>query len=386
MGSSAIARITLVLLAAVLLPACASQTRTTSTTVIEDHQQLLRGAVFFPVGEPLPELEPAELLAVNDDMRAFLQEQIPYEFLSDEKKMERILRGLLAEGLDLQYSNLMTYNAEQTFNARRGNCLSFTNLYIALAREAGLDVSYQEVSVPPSWSAVGDRHYFNLHINVLVNLGHEGRKVIDFDVQNRSDEIRGRPVADSIAEAQYDNNMAVHYLEEGDLPLAFLHSRRAIEARPQAGYFWANLGTILRHAGELDDAEEAYITAIELSNEPSAISNLARLYKRQGQHELAAKYAQLAESFRRKNPYYLYNLAGKAYEEGSFEEANALLRSAINKRRDEPEFYRLYGLTWVHLGKPGRAEDSFEQAVRYAYNPEQSSLYEHKLRLLAHSE
>ena len=65
MGISAIARITFVLLA-VLLSACAAQTPTASKSVIEEHQQLLRGAVFFPVDEPLPELEPVELLARQD--------------------------------------------------------------------------------------------------------------------------------------------------------------------------------------------------------------------------------------------------------------------------------------------------------------------------------
>lgn len=375
------ARIALFLLA-LLVSACASQNHYTGKSAIEDHRQLLRGAAFFPVDEPLPVLEPVQLLAVNDDMRAFLDEHIPLKSVSDEIKMERILRGLLDDGLNLQYNSLKTYTAEQTFYARQGNCLSFTNLFIALAREAGIIVSYQEVKVPPAWSAVGDTHYFSLHINVLVDLRRK-QKVVDFDVQNRSDRILGTPVGDSTATAQYDNNMAVYYLGERDLPRAFLYSRRAIEARPQTGYFWANLGTILRRAGELDDAEEAYLTAIALSGEPAAISNLARLYGQQGKHEQAAIYSQRAARFRAQNPYYLYELAETAYDMGNFEEANKLLRSAIKRRRDEPEFYRLYGLTWVQLGQTHKAKDSFKLAVRHATDPARASLYEHKLRLLA---
>jgi Flp pilus assembly protein TadD len=371
-------------LSVLLVSACASQNPYVGKSVIEEHRQLLRGAAFFPVDEPLPELEPKQLLAVNDDMRVFLDKHIPNKAYSDEMKMEAILRGLLDEGLNLQYNNLTTYTAEQTFYARQGNCLSFTNLYIALAREAGIEASYQEVEVPPAWSAVGNRHYFSLHINVLVDLPRDRQRVVDFDVQSRSDRIKGKAVSDRTAAAQFDNNMAVYYLEERDLPLAFLHSRRAIEARPQTGYFWANLGTILRRAGELDAAEEAYITAIELTGEPAAVSNLARLYERQGKYELAAIYAERAQRYRAQNPYYLYELAENAYDKGDYEVANKLLRSAIGKRRDEPEFYRLYGLTWAQLGEAGRAEKSFEKAVRYNTNPERATLYEHKLRLLAH--
>ena len=368
-----------------LVSACASQVPYAGKSAIEDHRQLLRGAGFFPVDEPLPVLEPVQLLAVNDDMRAFLDQHIPVKSVSDELKMERILRALLDDGLNLQYNNLKTYTAEQTFYARQGNCLSFTNLFIALAREAGIVVSYQEVEVPPAWSAVGDTHYFSLHINVLVDLRRK-QKVVDFDVQNRSDRIIGMPVGDGTAAAQYDNNMAVYYLGERDLPRAFLYSRRAIEARPQTGYFWANLGTIMRRAGQLEDAEEAYLTAIALSGEPSAVSNLARLYRQQGMYEQAVIYAQRAERFRAQNPYYLYELAEIAYDMGNFEEANKLLRSAIKKRRDEPEFYRLYGLTWVQLGRADKAEDSFELAVHHATDPTRASLYEHKLRLLAHTD
>jgi Flp pilus assembly protein TadD len=379
----------LLLFLALLVSACASHMpgrNAAGGSVLEQHQQLLRGDVFSPADEPLPELEPIDLLAVNDDMRAFLDKHIPNKSMSDEMKMAAILRGLFDEGLDLQYYNLATYTAEQTFYARRGNCLSFTNLYIALAREEGLNVSYQEVVVPASWSAVGRRHYFSLHINIMVELSRDRLRVVDFDVQGRSDRVRGKQVSDSTAAAQYDNNMAVHYLERRELQRAFLHSRRAIEARPQTGYFWANLGTILRRAGKLDDAEEAYITAIALSDEPTAISNLARLYEQQGKLELAAIYTQKAERFRAKNPYYLYELAENAYMEGDFKAANKLLRSAINKRRDEPEFYHLYGLTWVQLGKQKRAESSFEKALQYSTDAEHTSLYEHKLRLLAHSE
>jgi Flp pilus assembly protein TadD len=374
---------TALFLLAWLVSACASQDPYAGTSVINEHQQLLRGAALFQADEPLPQLEPVHLLAVNDDMRAFLDTHVPVKSVSDDVKMRAILRALLDDGLNLQYNNLTTYTAEQTFYARQGNCLSFTNLYVALAREAGIDASYQEVEVPAAWSAVGKRHYFSLHINVLVELRGNRQKVVDFDVQNRSGRVLGTPVSDETAAAQYDNNMAVYYLEGGDLPLAFLHSRRAIEARPQTGYFWANLGTILRRAGAQAEAEEAYLTAIELSEEPSAISNLARLYEKQGKHELAVEYAQKAEYYRAKNPYYLYELAENAYDEGDFETANKLLRSAIGKRHDEPEFYRLYGLTWVQLGKPDKAENSFEKAVRFATNPERTSLYEHKLRLLA---
>jgi Flp pilus assembly protein TadD len=384
MQNAVFARIVMLSLA-LLVTACASQNPYAHRSVVEEHRDILRGAAFFPVDEPLPELEPAQLLAVTDEMRAFLDEHIPVKTVSDEIKTDRILKGLLDDGLHIQYNNLKTYTAAETFREREGNCLSFTTLFIALAREAGVVVSYQEVEVPPSWSAVGDTHYFSLHINVLVDLRRK-QKIVDFDVQSRSDKLLGTIIGDDTAAAQYDNNMAVFYLTNGDLPRAFQYSRRAILERPNTGYFWANLGTILRRAGEPDQAERAYLAAIDLSREPTALSNLARLYRRQGNYQQAEVYALRAEQSRSHNPYYLYELAEVAYEKGDFAQANELLRSAIKKRRDEPEFHRLYGLTWAQLNRPDKAEHSFELAVRHATDPQRASLYEHKLRLLAHTD
>jgi len=373
-----------VLLMLLALAACSSVPRLTQQQVLEHHRELLRGSALFPVEEPLPELEPVELLAINADMRAFLDEHVPVKSVSDEIKTDRILRALLREGLHLQYSNLKTYTAEQTFYAREGNCLSFTNLFIALARAEGIIASYQEVEVPPAWSAVGDTYYFSLHINVLVDLPRK-QKIVDFDVQNRSDRTLGNPVGDNVALAQYHNNMAVYYLGESDLRAAFLHSRKAIELRPMTGYFWANLGTIFKRAQAMDEAEQAYLAAISIDNELSAISNLARLYEQRGELELAATYRAQADRYRAANPYYLYELATTAYEEAQYQEAADYLQSAIKKRRDEHEFYRLLGLTWAKLGDPDKAEDSFAKAVRYATDPQQHDLYEHKLRLLANT-
>ena len=381
MGKSAVARIMLVLFA-VLLSACAAQTRTASKSTLEEHRLLLRGAVFFPVDEPLPELEPVELLAVNDDMRAFLEEHIPNRRVSEEYRSKLILRALLKDGLQLNYNHTKTYTAEQTFYAREGNCLSFTNLYMALAREAGLIVSYQEVAVPPAWSAKGDIHYFSLHMNVLLELPRKAQ-IIDFDTQTEASKGKRKMVNDRTAAAHYYNNMAVHYLSINDLPTAFLHAHKAIELRPRTGYFWANLGTIMRRADDEAAAEEAYLAAIEISGEPAAISNLARLYKKQGSLELADEYAQRAESYRRRNPFYLYRLAQQAYAAENYQQTNRLMRSAIRKRKDVEKFHHLLGLSWAQLGAANKAKKSFVLAARLAGSEQNSSLYAHKLQLLA---
>ena len=366
-----------------IISGCAAPSKYTGREVIEEHQELLRGGSIFPAGEPLPELESVELIAVNDEMRAFLDELIPNQHAGVEYKTRIILRALFEDSLQLRYNELKTYTAAETFAAREGNCLSFTNLFIALAREAGVEASYQEVKVPPTWTAIGDMHYYYLHINSLVDYLSGEQVVVDFDTRIDLSRGRTRAVSDRTAAAQYYNNMAVYYLGEGELQAAFMHARKAIDIRPNTGFFWSNLGSILKRAGDLDHAEQAYLVAIDLSGEPAAVSNLARVYSLQGRPELAAVYVERAENFRARNPYYLYELAENAYQLGDYAQANKLLRSAVKKRKDEHEFYRLLGLTWIKLGEPEKAEGSFRKAARYASDEEQSSLIEKKLLLLS---
>ena len=55
----------------------------------------------------------------------------------------------------LEYAEV-TRTASGTFHDRQGNCLSFTMLFVALARAAGsARRRYQSVEVPPTWSYDG---------------------------------------------------------------------------------------------------------------------------------------------------------------------------------------------------------------------------------------
>ena len=372
----------LALLAPLALLGCAHTSKYSGREVIEQHQSVLRGDGFFTDGQPRPELEPVDLIAVNDDMRAFLDEIIPNRRISQEQRVRAILSALLEGGIKLKYNSLKTYTAEEAFYAGEGNCLSFTNLFIALAREVGVVASYQEVKVPPTWSVQGGIYYYYLHINSVVDFASGQVVVVDFDTRSDFSLGRAQHVSDRTAAAQYYNNMAVYYLGEDDLTQAFLHAREAIELRPNTGYFWANLGTILKRAGALDEAEQAYLAAIDIDNEPAGLSNLARLYRQEGRDAEADKYAQLSEDFRSRNPYYLYQRAERAYSSGDYAEANRLIRQAIRKRDDEHDFYRLLGLTWAQLGEAKKAGKSFEKAADLATSTGNASLYNQKLRLL----
>ncbi len=341
-------------------------------------EQLLAGEAFGagPADAPAE----VDLIAVNEDMRAFLQTYVP-SGISDRRKVELILHAILANGLNLTYDNFRTLTAQETFYAREGNCLSFTNLFVALAREAGVDVAYQAVEVPPVWSERGGSWLFNLHINVLVTL--PGRtQVVDFSLEQYPTDISSKRLSDREVLARYHNNLGVHWMTEGDARLAFLQFRRALELTPRQGFIWTNLGTLYRHHGDTLAAESAFLHAVELSDEQSANSNLARLYAQTGETQLAAYYRERVAVFRSKNPYYLYQQAQSAYDRGQYDEAESLLSNAISRQDAEYAFHHLLGLVYTQQHNWDGAKRSFRRAAELD-DGASSAQHMRKLELLA---
>ncbi len=150
--------------------------------------------------------------------------------------------------------------------------MSFTNLFVALARASGVSAYYQEVDVPPSWEASGNTWLYNKHLNALVDLPGT-TMMVDFAVDVVETEHRRRVIDDYEAQARYHNNMGVHFLSEGELDDSFRHFRRALQLEPRTSYFWTNLGTLYRRLQLYDAAEESFLIAVKISAEPAAMSN-----------------------------------------------------------------------------------------------------------------
>ena len=344
---------------------------------------LLAGEFFFP-GESIPELSDPHLLTLTDEMRAFVRHHTATA-ITEKQKTRAILNAILKEGsINLQYNLVKTYSARDAYEAREGNCLSFTNLFVALAREVGLNVYYQRVDIPPTWDEVGNSYIYNLHINAVVDMAPLGRSAVDFDVASFSKKYHMWEVSDQHAEAQFHNNMGVHFLRKEKFPMAFLHFKRAIEIDPDIGYFWTNLGTLYRRAGHEIYAEQALLRAIEVASDPAAMSNLAQLYSRQENTEKARYYSDQVIIYHSKNPYYQYRLAEKAYAVREFEKVKKILAEAIRLRSDDHRFYRLLALTQLQTGDLKSARKNFKQAADRATATADREKYSHKYETLTH--
>lgn len=313
-------------------------------------EELLAGtALGIPPGLSAPVADD-EVLAVTGDMQAFLDEHV-HRKATDQVKLRELIEALITKDASSLTFNDRTRTASEAFRLRTGNCLTFSNLFVAMAREVGLKASFQEVELPPDWSLDKDVFVLNRHVNVRIDLSPLGVHVVDFNIDDFRSSYATREIADTRARAHYFNNMGVESMQAGDVATAVAFFRKAIADNDREfSPAWTNLGTLYLRHGHPSPAEAAYLQALRVNrDEVVAMSNLAGLYERQGDAKRAAAYRKRVIHHRQENPYYRYQRARQAYEAGDWDTAIGHLKFAVRKKPREARFCDL--MARCYLGK-----------------------------------
>lgn len=367
---------------AVLAAACAGPAINRDAMAVAE-KELLSGAVLFGTPIDTASIPDPGMFELDDEMRAFVAEHVDGSRAGRER-MRRLLSAMIESGLmSLDYNDAKTKTARQTFHDRVGNCISFTALFVALAREAGLDVTFQTVEVPPIWYADSDLVILNNHVNALIKQNFGSRVVVDFNVTDLKGDYATHEVSDEYALALYYNNVAMDALRKGDLERSFRLLKKSIETYPDIAGNWANLGVIYSRSNEDDYAIAAYMKALDLDDKhrPS-LTNLASIYQGRGEYERADYFARQVRRYQDQNPYYHYYHALAAYNKGDLETAEQRLARAIELKDTEHKFFQLQGLIAERHGDRKMALESFEQALDLAVYSDARRVYDNKISLL----
>ncbi len=327
-------------------------------------QELLEGtALPFAVDAPIAIPSRADVFGLDAEMQAFVAEIVTLR--NSRQKLVALLRGMEGRGLfSLDYDET-TRTARATFHGRQGNCLSFTMLFVGLARAVGLTATYQSVIVPPTWVNDGQVVIAN-HVNSVVRTGFNENTVVDFNIRDYEARQERRQVDDDYALALFYTNLGAEALLRNDYPVSFGYFRAAAGVYPEMAGLWVNLGVLYGRHGLFEQAEAAYLHALDAdAEEQSALANLAVVYGELGEPELAAEYQERVQNYRERNPYYHFSVATLAYEQGRLPDALTALRKAVRLKNDEPEFHSLRGQVQEAMGRVSDATQSFGRAREY---------------------
>ncbi|MFM7783459.1 MAG: tetratricopeptide repeat protein [Gammaproteobacteria bacterium] len=339
-------------LAALLLAGCAATPPGPGSEPRSEAPSPVDPRPFFG-DEAIPPLPDAEMLGLDAPMRAFLAANVS-PGSGPPQRLHQLLQALLSpSSFGLQYTT-DTRSAADTFRGRNGNCLSFTALFVAMARELGLKARFQEVAILPDWEQRGDTLVLNRHVNARVWLGSAGQQSVDFASRGEAGGgLRERVISDQRAAAHFHSNLAVEKLQAGDARAAFLHMAKGLREDPAFVPLWVNLGALYSRHGHPQQAERAWLEAVRRDpGEVAAASNLALLYQRLGDAARAASWAERARHHRERNPYFRYALAKQALASGQPDLALAHLDAAIRAEPGEPRFQALRSSVQLQLEGP----------------------------------
>lgn len=327
-------------------------------------------------------LDPSQLQLpdhLNREMRAWAASQVDPGSPS-VVQLQRLLEAMGdPEGLGLVYAEGYTGTAEETFDSGKANCLSFTQLFVALSRDLGLSTYYMNIPEVQSFRRRGDLVVVSGH--VTAGYGELGeRHILEFGVVSRENYGRARPISDLDALARYYANRGAELLQQGDTNAALEMSRTATAVAPDLADGWANLGVALRRSGDLEGAEEAYEAAIDVDGDHFvAYHNLSLLYQRRGEKDAAGKLLELLDRRDNRNPFIYLDLGDAAVETGRPDEAGRFYRRAVRLGEGLAEPRAAIGLWALSQGDVDKAERWLRRAQKL--DPEEQRTHELEERL-----
>jgi tetratricopeptide (TPR) repeat protein len=308
--------------------------------------------------------DPEHALALPAELRARLQSEVLAGATSPGRRFEALVRFVHApEGLGLRYDNEATRSVAEAYAARRANCVSFTLLFLALAREAGLDVRPQRIRRILSWRQEAGTLYLNSHVFAHVRIG-----VREYAVDFTTEPVVARDPPEAIDTRQllghYYNNRAMEALARQDGDTAERLLRIALRLDPAFAPHWSNAGVVRHRAGDPAGAARAYAEALARDpEETGALFNSIGLARREGDARRSDAFERRLARVQAKDPFHHF-LRGRALmDEGRAGEAIAHYRQAIRLHRGEPRFHAALAEAAVAAGDLRGADRALERAI-----------------------
>jgi len=326
---------------------------------------------------------PPDVLGLSPEMRAFVREHTEH-INSPRGRLMALHRAVRdPDGLDVRYDPFADGDAATTFARGTANCLSFANMFIALAREAGVEASYQWMEVRPEWQRIGERVAVRLHVNVQARMRDSSEFMIDIDPLRRSEVAGTRLMTDAEGRALHHNNLAMMALADERPREAWLELVQGLRAAPRISQLWVNLGAIYRYAGQDEEAERAYFRALDIDQtDRSAMNNLVVLYEQLGRHAERDYWQDRMHRYRDRNPYYHASLGDVAMGEKRWTEARDHYQRARDLHPKDGQLVYSLGLAEYQCGNLDTAEALIERAVEMASFPRERERYQVALRNL----
>ncbi len=310
-------------------------------------------------------LEIRQAMALPDGLRRMLPAGAVDRGRSDVERMQLLVDFMIADdGLALQYQEQPTHGIAESFVSRRVNCLSFTMMFIAMARASGIDAFAQASDDALAMRVLDDTLYRATHVNAGIRADGQHYSV-DVGWQAILAGRKPQRISDARLVAMLHNNHAVERLLEGRHAAAADAIAAALALDASSATFWSNAGVVHWRAGRREEAERAYLRALKLRRgHVGALSNIVALYRSSGAARQAAGYDKRLQRAQASDPFSQFLLAQALAASGRDGQAIIHYQRAIRLLPDEPRFHHSLADAYERQGNAVAAERARTRAGR----------------------
>ncbi len=315
-----------------------------------------------------------EIFMLDDEMLAMVESKL-MTTQSTKKKARLLLQHIFSQdNIALSYTSNANVTARDAFHSQTANCMSLTIMAYALAKEAGLKASFQQVHIPEYWVRNGQYNLLTGHVNLLIEAQDNIKKTIiygsdaitiDFDPYVVRQSFPKRVIGKNTVLAMFYNNKGGQALVLGNYAIAYQYLKAASQADPLFSPAWGNLAVLYKLTENTVIAENTYRHAIALNaNNLTALANLAILLHSENKLKEAEKIENKLHLKRKNNPYYQALLADEASYRHDYMLAITQYKRALKLDASVHEFYFGLAKVYYQMGNINSAKKMMRKAIR----------------------
>jgi tetratricopeptide (TPR) repeat protein len=310
-------------------------------------------------------------LRVSPQLRSLVREKVGYAG-TEKARLLKLVRFLAdADGLAFQYQTQSSFTAEKAFHDRRGDCMSYANLLVALARELDVPVRFVRITqLPVTWEA-GGRFFESSHMAVAMGRYNAWDQSVVVDFGNTHTSPWRFSLYDDVSDEEafvlFQNNVAVQRMLAGDMATAERILRFFHHHFPSSPEVPNNLSLVLLNNGHDREALDLLEASVEqFPRFRPLFANAVQAARRVGDEDLAKTLEARGRELLQDEPAWNFNEGMRSYHARAYSTAALRFEKALAA---DPDNIRL--LAWsarAHLAA-GNLRRGLEQVERIRSGP-----------------
>ncbi len=341
-------------------------------------------SLFAPPSKPI---SVDDIFALSPEMQKFLDTEIARREMTNGK-IRALVDALFDKGKQkFSYNADETNNAAGVFASKSGNCLSYTIMTAAFAKQMHLPVQFHVVTFGDVWDRNNDIDFRIGHVNLTLGApylkGDEFAQLVDFTALS---DLHGElldDIGEDVIVSMYFNNRAAEAMAHGNLDDAYWWAKAATRSSVSFLAAYNTLGVIYLHHNDAAQAERVFARVLErepentlaMSNEVIALNALGRTADAQA---ISIRLAQIQPN----PPFYYFNLGVKAMQAQDYKTARMEFTKEVNRASYNPQFHFWLALADYRLGEMEETRKHLTYAMENSPNDQLHDLYAAKLAAL----